>query len=66
MTAPTATCSRCGTPVSAGARACSNCGADVSGQQGQIATAYAATAEATRMGVTQGVLVEALKRATVG
>ncbi len=66
MTGPTATCSRCGTPVSPGARACSNCGADVSGQQGQVATAYAAAAEATRMTVTQGSLVDALRRATVG
>jgi serine/threonine-protein kinase len=38
----------------------------VSGQQGQVATAYAAAAEATRMGVTQGSLVDALRRATVG
>jgi hypothetical protein len=37
----------------------------VSGQQGQVATAYAAAAEATRM-VTQGSLVDALRRATVG
>jgi serine/threonine protein kinase len=57
MTGPTATCSRCGTPVSPGARACSNCGADVSGQQGQVATV---------MGVTQGSLVDALRRATIG
>ncbi len=66
MTSPTATCSRCGTPVSAGARACSNCGADVSGQQGQVATAYAAAAESARIEITQGSLVDALRRATLG
>jgi serine/threonine-protein kinase len=66
MTAATPTCPRCATPVPAGARACANCGADVSGQQGQVATAYAAAATATRMGVTQGSLQDALQRATVG
>jgi len=66
MTGPTAFCSRCGTPVPAGARACSNCGADVSGQQGQVATAYTPSADAARMAVTQGSLVDALRRATVG
>jgi hypothetical protein len=65
MTAPTATCARCGTPVSPGARACSSCGADVSGQQGQVATAYAAAAEATRI-VAQGSMIDALRRATLG
>ena len=66
MTAATPTCPRCATPVPAGARACSNCGADVSGQQGQVATAYAAAATSARMGVTQGSLQDALQRATVG
>jgi hypothetical protein len=66
MTAATPTCPRCATPVPAGARACSNCGADVSGQQGQVATAFAAAATAVRMGVTQGSLQDALQRATVG
>jgi len=67
MTAPpTPTCPRCGTAVPAGARACSHCGADVSGQQGQVVTAYAAASETTRIGVTQGSLIDALRRATVG
>jgi protein kinase-like protein/zinc ribbon protein len=66
MTATAPTCPRCGTPVPAGARACSNCGADVSGQQGDVATAYAAAATAVRMGTTQGSLQDALQRATVG
>src|SRR5215510_9831856 len=67
MTAPpTPTCPKCGTAVTAGARACSNCGADVSGQQGQAATAYASPSEATRIGVTQGGMIDALRRATVG
>jgi hypothetical protein len=38
----------------------------VSGQQGQVATAFAAAATAVRMGVTQGSLQDALQRATVG
>jgi serine/threonine protein kinase len=67
MTAPpTPTCPRCGTAVTAGARACSNCGADVSGQQGQAATAYASPSDATRIGVSQGGIIDALRRATVG
>jgi len=67
MTAPpTPTCPRCGTAVPAGARACSNCGADVSGQQGQAATAYASPGDATRIGLAQGGLIDALRRATVG
>ena len=66
MTAPTTTCARCGTPVLPGARACTSCGADVSGQQGQVATAYAAPGDATRLHVTQGSLIDALRRATVG
>ena len=67
MTAPPIpTCPRCGTAVTAGARACSNCGADVSGQQGQAATAYASPSDATRIGVPQGGLIDALRRATVG
>ncbi|HJQ65441.1 MAG TPA: serine/threonine-protein kinase, partial [Gemmatimonadales bacterium] len=66
MTAPTATCVRCGTPVTPGARACTQCGADVSGQQGQVATAYAAAGDATRLHVTEGGLIDALRRATVG
>ncbi|HMA45339.1 MAG TPA: serine/threonine-protein kinase [Gemmatimonadales bacterium] len=66
MTAATPACPHCGTPVPAGARACSNCGADVSGQQGQVATAYSAPGTAMRMGITQGSLQDALQRATIG
>ncbi len=66
MTAPMAFCSRCGTPVPAGARTCSKCGADVSGQQGQVATAYTPATDAARMAITEGGLVDALRRATVG
>jgi serine/threonine protein kinase len=67
MTAPPIpTCPRCGTAVTAGARACSNCGADVSGQQGQAATAYASPSDATRIGVPLGGLIDALRRATAG
>jgi len=52
--------------VPAGARACANCGADVSGQQGQVVTAYAAAATAVRLGTSQGSLQDALQRATLG
>src|SRR5712692_7491503 len=67
MTAPPIpTCPRCGTAVTAGARACSNCGAYVSGQQVQSATSYASPGDATRIGISQGGLIDALRRATVG
>ncbi|HEY6060625.1 MAG TPA: protein kinase [Gemmatimonadales bacterium] len=66
MTAATPSCPHCGTLVPAGARACSNCGADVSGQQGQVATAFSAPGTGMRMGITQGSLQDALQRATVG
>jgi serine/threonine protein kinase len=58
MTAPGATCTRCGTPVPAGERVCRQCGADISGQQGQVATAYVAASETP--------LLDALRRATLG
>jgi serine/threonine protein kinase len=58
MTAPGAACTRCGTPVPAGARVCRQCGADISGQQGQVATAYVAPTETP--------LLDALRRATLG
>ena len=66
MTAATPSCPHCGTLVPAGARACSNCGADVSGQQGQVATAFSAPGTGMRMGITQGSLQDALQRATIG
>lgn len=66
MPGPTPTCARCGTPVPAGARACSSCGADVSGQQGQVATAFVAPDEAGTMTLAGAGLLDALRRATTG
>lgn len=66
MPGSTPTCSRCGTPVPAGARACTNCGADVSGQQGQVATAYLAPTDAGTMSLAGAGLIDALRRATTG
>ena len=69
MTTPgRAACARCGTAVLPGARHCPSCGADVSGQQGQVATAYVAPTDATRLtpdpsGADQ---LEALRRTTLG
>jgi hypothetical protein len=61
-------CGRCGTAVPPGARHCAHCGADVSGQQGQVATAYVPPTDAGRLtpdpsGAAQ---LEALRRATLG
>ncbi|HTR21069.1 MAG TPA: protein kinase [Gemmatimonadales bacterium] len=58
---PDPTCSRCGTAVPPGARNCQNCGADITGQQGQVATAYVAPTLAVPPD-----LREALARATIG
>jgi hypothetical protein len=58
MTGPGPACTHCGTPVPAGAQVCRQCGADVSGQQGQIATTY--------VPATQTSLFDALRRATLG
>ena len=63
-----AACLRCGTAVPPGARHCPSCGADVSGQQGQVATAYVAPNDATALtpdpsGAGQ---LDALRRATLG
>ncbi len=61
-----AACGRCGTPVPPGARHCSSCGADVSGQQGQVATAYVTPDDAARLTQGQTAQLEALRRATLG
>ncbi|MDX2122723.1 MAG: Ig-like domain-containing protein [Gemmatimonadota bacterium] len=58
-----ATCPRCGKPISAGARFCMECGLDVSGEQGNVATAMmpsAAEADANALAL------EMLKQATLG
>ena len=66
MPGSTATCSRCGTLVSPGARACQSCGADVSGQQGQVATAYLSPTDAGTLNLGGTSLIDALRRATAG
>src|SRR5262245_30538134 len=66
MASTSPTCARCGTPVTPGARACSSCGADVSGQQGQIATAYLTPSDAGTISLAGSGLIEALRRATAG
>jgi hypothetical protein len=58
VTTPPPSCAHCGTPVPPGDRICRQCGADVSGQQGLVATAY--------VPVTQTTLIESLRRATLG
>src|SRR5262245_998739 len=62
----TAACVRCGTPVPPGARACTNCGADVSGQQGQVATAYVPGPETPQLTLGGAGLLDALRSATAG
>jgi len=61
-----AVCGRCGTPVPPGARHCPTCGADVSGQQGQVATAFVTPDDAARLSQGQSAQLEALRRATLG
>jgi serine/threonine protein kinase len=66
MTA-SANCAKCGAPVEPGARYCLTCGADVSGQQGNVATAYVPRAQpAVRPTMTDAALIEALRHATLG
>jgi len=61
-------CSRCGTPVVAGAHFCSRCGHDVSGEQAVLATAkMAAPAPAPPPPIQpQSEILEPLRRATTG
>ena len=61
-----AACARCGAPVPPGARHCPACGADVSHQQGQVATAYVAPDDARRIAQGQADQLDALRAATVG
>ena len=63
-----AACARCGTAVPPGARHCVNCGADVSGQQGQVATAYVAPSDTIRLApdAAGAAELDALRRATLG
>ena len=59
---PDTTCPRCGTPVAPGARNCQTCGADITGQQGQVATAFV---PAPTLAVPPS-LQDALAQATLG
>lgn len=59
-------CGRCGTPVLPGARHCPSCGADVSSQQGQVATAYVAPPDAPRLALGESAQLEALRAITLG
>jgi serine/threonine protein kinase len=59
-------CGRCGAQVPPGARHCPTCGADVSSQQGQVATAYVTPEDTARMAQGQSVQLDALRRATLG
>src|SRR5438552_1272789 len=61
-----AVCARCGTAVPPGARHCPTCGADVSGQQGQVATAYVTPDDAARLAQGQSAQLAALRTATLG
>src|SRR5437879_13795623 len=61
-----AVCGRCGTPVPPGARHCPTCGADVSGQQGQVATAFVTPDDAARLAQGQSAQLAALRKATLG
>jgi serine/threonine protein kinase len=60
------TCAKCGQPVAPGARYCPGCGADVSGQQGNVATAYVSKADASRATMSAAGLLEGLRHATLG
>jgi predicted amidophosphoribosyltransferase len=63
MTAPAKpACTRCGEPITPGARFCMKCGADVSGVQGAVATALMPAAEPN----ADELLLEHLRQATLG
>ncbi len=53
-------CARCGQPITPGARFCTRCGSDVSGEQGNVATARMPSMPPEESGL------EILRRATLG
>ena len=59
-------CGKCGAPVAPGTRFCPSCGADVSGQQGNVATAHVARADVVRATMSDTALLDALRDATLG
>lgn len=66
MTTSTANCARCGTPIAPGTRFCPKCGSDVSGEQGNVATAYVPKADMARATMGADALLEAVRHATLG
>src|SRR5512134_559836 len=59
-------CGTCGAPVAPGTRFCPNCGADVSGQQGSVATAFVPRGDMARVTMSDTALLDALRHATLG
>jgi serine/threonine protein kinase len=60
------TCARCGEPIPPGARYCAKCGADISGAQGNVATAYVSQAALDQAATAEASLLDLLRRATLG
>src|SRR5690242_8592591 len=65
MTEP-ALCGTCGTPIAPGQRFCAGCGADVSGQQGNVATAFVSKQDMVRATMSQTALHDVVRHATIG
>ncbi len=63
---PSINCAKCGATVAPGNRFCPTCGADVSGPQGNVATAHVPRAEPARPTITDRALLDALRQATLG
>ena len=61
-----ATCGKCGTPISPGQRFCAGCGADVSGAQGNVATAFVSRQDMSRATMSATALHDVLRHATIG
>ena len=61
-----AICSKCGSTVAAGQRFCASCGADVSGQQGNVATAFVSKQDMARATMSATALHDVLRHATIG
>src|SRR5438445_13716402 len=60
------TCPRCGLPMSPGSRFCTRCGADISGPQGNVATAYVSQADLARATAPEAALLDLPRQATLG
>jgi len=61
-----ATCGKCGTPIAPGQRFCAGCGADVSGAQGNVATAFVSKQDLARSTMSATALHDVLRHATIG